>query len=390
MTHARVWVGAVVFGLLIALVLLGPQEQSVGVAGADSAVKKVECDKGQTLTDALQKAKPGDTLQVIGTCHERVTITTDRLTLDGGGSAVLDGGEDGPTEFEGVVTIDGAHGVTLTGFTIQNGPGEGILGQRGAAFTVLDTTVQGNTGTGIAIGGGSTGDLTHCTVQGNTLGLDVYTGATVILRSSIVITQNSGSGVNVFGGSMIELRGASVQLTDNGAVGLVIGGGSNLATFLFTASQGSMLTINNHFVAGIIALDATLDLFNNPITLSAANNGIGIWLLQNSYITNAGGGVPGAVIVLENNSVGLQLEGGSGARIDGGPLTVRSNGTGVLADGAGTLTLASIPQNPSTITNNSTFDVDLRFGTRATFQDVAIGSIACDATVLSRGSTVCP
>jgi len=62
MTHARVWVGAVVFGLLIALVLLGPQEQSVGVAGADSAVKKVECDKGQTLTDALQKAKPGDTL----------------------------------------------------------------------------------------------------------------------------------------------------------------------------------------------------------------------------------------------------------------------------------------------------------------------------------------
>ncbi len=101
------------------------------------------------------------------------------------------------------MTIDGTHGVTLTGFTIQNGPGAGILGLRGAAFTVLATTVQGNTGTGIAIGGGSTGDLTHCTVQGNALGLDVYTGATVILRGSIVITQNSGSGMNAFGGSMI-------------------------------------------------------------------------------------------------------------------------------------------------------------------------------------------
>ena len=89
MTHARAWVGAVVFGLLIALVLLGRQEQSMGVAGADSAVKKVKCDKGQTLTEALKKAKPGDTLQVTGTCHERVTITTDRLTLDGGGNAVL-------------------------------------------------------------------------------------------------------------------------------------------------------------------------------------------------------------------------------------------------------------------------------------------------------------
>jgi hypothetical protein len=151
-----------------------------------------------------------------------------------------------------------------------------------------------------------------------------------------------------------------------------------------------MLTIDNHFVAGIIALDATLELFNNPITLSAANNGIGIWLLQNSYITNAGGGVPGAVIVLENNSVGLQLEGGSGARIAGGPLTVRNNVTGVLADGAGTLTLTSDPASPSSITNNSTFDLDLTFGTRATVDGVTIGTIRCDATVLSRGSTVCP
>ena len=54
MTHARVWVGAAMFGLLIALVLLGRQEQSLGVANADSAVKKVECEKGQTLTEALK------------------------------------------------------------------------------------------------------------------------------------------------------------------------------------------------------------------------------------------------------------------------------------------------------------------------------------------------
>jgi hypothetical protein len=91
MTHARMWVGAVVVvGLLGVLGLFGSQERAVGVAGADSAVKKVKCDEGQTLTDALKTAKPGDTLKVTGTCQERVTITTDRLTLDGGGS--------GPTE----------------------------------------------------------------------------------------------------------------------------------------------------------------------------------------------------------------------------------------------------------------------------------------------------
>jgi nitrous oxidase accessory protein NosD len=93
MTHARMWVGvAVVVGLLGVLGLSGSQERAAGIADADSAMKKVKCDKGQTLTDALRKAKPGDTLQVTGTCHERVTITTDRLTLDSGGSPVLDGG----------------------------------------------------------------------------------------------------------------------------------------------------------------------------------------------------------------------------------------------------------------------------------------------------------
>jgi hypothetical protein len=72
MTHARMWVGAVVVvGLLGVLGLFGSQERAVGVAGADSAVKKVKCDEGQTLTDALKTAKPGDTLKVTGTCQER-------------------------------------------------------------------------------------------------------------------------------------------------------------------------------------------------------------------------------------------------------------------------------------------------------------------------------
>jgi hypothetical protein len=36
------------------------------------------------------------------------------------------------------------------------------------------------------------------------------------------------------------------------------------------------------------------------------------------------------------------------------------------------------------------FRVNLRFGTRATFDGVTIGSITCVTTVLSEGSTVCP
>ncbi len=73
---------------------------------------KVNCDKGGTITKALENAKPFDTIQVTGTCKERVTITTDRLTLDGQGSAILDGaGFKANAVFERVITIDGARGV---------------------------------------------------------------------------------------------------------------------------------------------------------------------------------------------------------------------------------------------------------------------------------------
>jgi hypothetical protein len=73
-------------------------------------------------------------------------------------------------------------------------------------------------------------------------------------------------------------------------------------------------------------------------------------------------------------------------------LMVQHNQTGLLGDGAGTITLVSIPPNPSAITTNDT-DVDLKFGTCVTFDGVTLGTITCDATVLSRdaaGNPVCP
>ena len=140
MTHVHMWVGAVVavgllaVGLLGGLGWFGSLDRTAGVAGADSAVEKVRCDTGQTLTEALKKAKPGDTLQVTGTCHERVTITTDRLTLDGDSSAVLDGSGGSPTSsFEAGVTIDGVQGV-------QTSP-KHPLHQRGNKSTVSRTGV---------------------------------------------------------------------------------------------------------------------------------------------------------------------------------------------------------------------------------------------------------
>jgi Right handed beta helix region len=396
MTHARMWAGAVVVvGLLGVLALSGNLERGLGVVVADSAVKKVECDKGQTLTDALKKAKPGDTLLVTGTCQERVTITIDRLTLDGGGSAVLDGGG-GPTEFfEGVVTIDGVQGVTLMGFTIQNGPSLGILGVGGAAFVVQDTTIQQNGRAGIFLNNNASAELIDVEVRDSGgIGIPVQNNSTAVFKGHVSSTGSGSNGIAVQSGSTLEFRGASVEASHNGGGGVDIVD-SQAIIFGYPESQGSTLTAQNNGSDGIFVATGSLSFFGGAFagtgslaTISASNNGgSGIAIGLDGAVVSPSGA---AKLMIENNQrSGLDVGEGGSALIIGG-LTVQNNQTGLLADGAGTLTLVSVPSNPSSIQNNSDTDVDLRFGTRVTFGGVTIGTITCDKTVLSHGTTVCP
>jgi Right handed beta helix region len=217
---------------------------------AEAKIIEVNCGASETILKALQKAEPGDTIRVAGTCNERVVITTDRLTLDGQGSAILNGGGGPQTEFDGVVTVKSASGVVIKGLTIQNGPGEGILGIHGASFAVQNTTVQDNAFTGIAIGGSSSAELTDCAMQHNGLGMDVYTGSAAILKGAITITDNMGNGVEVNGQSTLEIRGATVAVNNNSEFGIVAGSGQ-VAIFGNTEAQGSSITANNNGVGGI-------------------------------------------------------------------------------------------------------------------------------------------
>jgi hypothetical protein len=393
MTHGRMWVGAVVVGLLGALGLSGGLERGVGVAGADSAVKKVKCDKGQTLTEALKKAKPGDTLQVTGTCQERVTITTDRLTLDGGGSAVLDGGGGGPTGlFVAVVTIDGVQGVTLIGFTIQNGPSLGILGVGGAAFVVKGTTTRNHGAAGIFLNNNTSAELIDVEVKDSGgIGIPVQNNSTAVLKGHISSTGSGSNGIAVQSGSTLEIRGASVQASDNGGNGVDIVD-SQAIVFGYPESQGSILTAHNNGGDGIFVATGSFSVFGGGVsfaTIGASNNdGNGIAIGLDGAVVSPGGAAK--FTIEKNQRSGLDVSEGGSALIIGG-LTVRNNPTGLRGDGAGTLTLLVFdPSNPSSIEHNTGTDIDLSFGTRATFVGVTIGSITCDATVLSRGSTVCP
>lgn len=361
------------------------QAQTEGTTSAIK-VKHVNCDHGQSLAHAVKHAKEGQTIGISGTCHERVRIATPRLTLAGVGAAVIDGAgvELGPDpELDGLVVIDGVTGVTITGLTVQNASGNGVLAQRGAAFSMHDTFVQDNAFTGIVVFDHSGAELTNCVTQRNRLGLDVVTSSSAVLKGTFSSIQN-GNGVDINGNSIVELRGAQVELNENGGYGLIAASGSHLAIFGFQVSRGSTLTANGNGFAGIILGMGTLTAYV-PAVISASNNVFGLLLNDAKVvaIVNAG-----TTFHLANNTVGMNLRLGSQVHIFGG-LTVQGNGTGVLADGAGMLTLASPAANPSVITGNGT-DVSLGFGTRSTIDGVTIGTLVCDGTVLSRGTRTCP
>jgi len=367
----------------VALVAAVPLTSRTGDADSPMRMRVVNCDRGEEIARALARAEPGDTIRVIGTCVERVSIKTDRITLDGQGAATLDGGGGPAAEFDGVVTIDGASGVTIQGFTVQNGPGEGILGTHGAAFSVRNTTVQDNGSTGVVVAEGSTAELTDCSILRNDAGIDVFTQSSAVLKGSIRTNDNLLNGATVNGTSIIEIRGAQVEASRNGGEGLAAGSNSQLAVFGFTGSQGSTFTIDANGGGGILLGDSILNVFSES-TIAITNSPLGILCGAGKIISPFGVGR----FVIENNVVGLDF-GLDGTALLVGGLTVRNNGTGVRGDGAGVLTFISIPSNPSAITGNGV-DVDLRFGARATIEGVDVGTITCDSTVLSRGTTVCP
>jgi hypothetical protein len=225
------------------------------------------------------------------------------------------------------------------------------------------------------------------------IGIVVENTSTAVLKGSISNTASGSNGIAVQSGSTLEIRGASVHSTHNGGGGVDIVD-SQLVLFGFPESQGSTLVADRNGTDGIFVATGSLLVTGGAFagtgtlaTISASNNGgDGITLGPNGTIVSP---FAAAKIISKHNRVGLLLSDSASALLIGG-LTVEQNQTGVLADAAGTLTLVSVPSNPSSITGNTTIDVDLRFGTRATFGGVAIGTIACDATVLSRGTTVCP
>ena len=383
----------------ISYLLLG----SCVISGAES----LDCTK-KSLEQAIEKAKSGDTITFTGVCTGPVIVRTENLTLNGTGSAVIDGnGKD--------ALVVGTHGVTLANFEVRNGL-NGILGQNGAHISISGVTSRQNITSGISLQTGSSAILTNAITRENGLhGLDLQTGSSAVVTGSFTSNANRVFGINA-NGSSLTFSKVSATVTGN-ALGVQIATSANA----FINDSSSLLEVMNNIATGLTVVSgAHMVSFGGRITATgngafgvSVNSKGGLDLDAGSILTasnNRAGGVAlqqQSVMTVFNNpqfsgapgfsTINAANNGGNGvAVLTGSTLTLANQaqinssttgGIGLLADNGAGITIRN-----TTLTGNTVKDLQLTFGARADMQvNLTIGTSGCDATVLLRGANfTCP
>jgi hypothetical protein len=337
--------------------------------------RHVHCDvPGQTITKALKTAQPGDTIRVRGTCAETVTITTDRVTLDGGGKAILQGpgsGQPGNGP-HGLLNIVGVQGVEIRGLTVQNSAADGINGRQGAAFTIHDIRVQSNADDGIEATETSTVRfLGTCEIRrSGDAGIAITHGSSGVFMAKRVLTAENVLGIFVIGTATAAFDSGTVHTTRN-TWGILTLGHSSLTL----SSNMPTILAERNTIDGILVAD-TSDLRLDGGMITAAWNGrTGLRFGGTGGLGNIAG-----TILSEHNTEGASATDSSRiAQLIAGRMTIRHNTTGVLAENGSDIRIS----DGATFTENDT-DLVLIFGSRGVFTGITLDTVACDKTSLLR------
>jgi hypothetical protein len=350
-------------------------------------VHRVKCAGGSDIAMALKVAKPGDLIRIQGICRESFVVTTDHLTIEGVDGAIIQGQGGGPTLEFSQLKVSGAQDVIIRNLTVQDSPGVAIQAANGSAALLENVTVR-RSAIGVLAYITSSARLKGVSAVENFVGIIASSNSSIQLLGEVRANSNQGNGFDINGNSSVEIFEARIQANNNGNRGMTLDD-SQLILPGGTA-PGSSFTADGNTRSGILVSgNSAISLFGDPgaNTITVSNNREhGIWLNGGKIISPNG-----THIVATRNAIGIGFELGSAAHIAGG-LEVRNNGIGIDGDGAGVIRLISPggPFPPSSITGNTSVDLDLTFGSRMrVVGPVTINKITCDKTVLTDGVS-CP
>ena len=209
-------------GSLVVLGVLSLSTLSPGAAGQapNQGWATVDCDKepAGALQRAIERATPGETIVVSGTCRENVLVppTKDQLTIDGGGSGVIDA----PDLAVNALQVRGPRAVTVRALTVRGGRA-GIDVSRGATAVIDGNTIEATGRNGITLGSFATANIFNNTIQdnasagilvtGSAFGFIGFATADDAVASPNVIRRNGTHGISLTLSSSARIAGNTIS-----------------------------------------------------------------------------------------------------------------------------------------------------------------------------------
>lgn len=325
-----------------------------------SALKtvKVNCEKGDSITKALEEKADELIIEFEGTCYENVVIERDNVTIRGVSSdpTIIRPAEIDPGF---ALTVIDSSKIDLVDFTVRDS-WLAVSVDQGSSVVLEDVVIRDNEIHGLVVNNGSSVTLSTCTATGN-----------------------GGFGFSVWGSSSLEIARDTTSVASENWVGLVASGASSFG------SQGGDARFEAYDNETGIALQleagaqANSVVNRNAVGLQmyggtfaglseARDNGIGVWLDFGSQLESCD--------TLTGNDIAIWARCGSIVHLWFGE--VSGNDLGILLEGS------SAWIRKSTISDDMRFE----FGSRVDFSigNSITGPISCDDTVLTRGDYSCP
>jgi len=320
--------------LIVILLVLAVWE--VQVYGAEIVIK-VNCTKGETITNALQKFIGNPiTIEVNGSCTENVTINRDDVTLI---KHISGGAVNGIATNNAAIVVMGDRAV-IDGLTVT-GAGGGFRVQ-GNSTMIQNCIVHDVVFNGIGFPGGS-GTVDTCMIQNNGMhGVNISNAGSATVTNTTI----GGSGIhglNISGGGRATVTNSTISSNTERGI-LVYNGGIGYV---------DNCTIQNNGDDGILIEAANGTVINSMIS---SNGGAGVLVSRggSAKIGMNGGGAKYPNTINNNQSSGIHIYAGGSAFILGN--TIDGNGTGpnIIHGQSGILVAGATASlfGGNTITNN--------------------------------------
>jgi len=247
-----------------------------------------------------QDAKAGDTLLVSGTRNENLAIgqEVDRITLDGQGTAIINGDSSA-----NAVTVTG-RGITIRGFVIMGGSPQAVSVADGGSALIDGNTIQYADRNGIAVFRNSSADIINNTIQNNPLaGIAIQSNSSARIgwvgppnnriSAPNMIQNNGAQGIQVYRGSSAQIFSNTIQ--NNGSHGVFIDRNSQAEVAACTITGNLGDGIRGMRNAGVdIGTDATgaTPQFDDD-TNTGTNSGVAVRCLIGGFVDGRLGALMG-------------------------------------------------------------------------------------------------